>query len=332
MEGIELNPNRVSSALKLAVVVAITVLSAMASVESQQELEQSLQSRYPPAVIGKGVMGIGSAGAIRRAGATVALRRTGLWGSLDRAETAAWAIRADRCELLTGHKDVEIQTGQQFYVTSVRVGLDVVQMGLLSVGPVSSAGRTGRLWAIAAFFFDPKVIAQGDMATIEASITQWLGQGSTASPSVAPAVASPVAPASPVRAETPATRSELKVGMTREQVVTAAGAPLSETNFATRTWLTYPGMVVMLEDGKLAAVDRSLQPAGSVSVQSDPPGAELFLDGKFLGNTPAKLQLSPGTYALVLKLQSYAPWQRELSVISGSETEVQAKLEAAGSK
>ena len=320
--------------LTLVTLLSITAaLPAQGAVDSRQELEQSLQSRYRPAVVGKGMIGIGGENSIRRAGGTVALRRVGLWGSFDRRETASWAIRGDRCELLAGHKDVELQTGQTFYVTSVSVGLDVVQIGLASVGTVSNGGRTGRLWATAAFFFDEKVVAQGDMATIEPALNQWLSQGGTVTPSpAAPASAAP-APAVPaIQPETHAPPSELKVGMTREQVVQAAGAPLSEVIFGTRTWLTYPNLVAVLEENKLVTVDRSLQPPSKVSVRSDPAGAEIFLDGKFVGNTPGNLQIAAGTYNLSLKLQGYEPWQRELSVISGSETGVQAKLEAAAGK
>jgi hypothetical protein len=120
--------------------------------------------------------------------------------------------------------------------------------------------------------------------------------------------------------------------MTRAELVQAAGAPLSEVSFGTRTWLTYPGLVAMLEEDKLVNVDRSLQPPAKVSVRSDPVGADIFLDGKFIGNTPGNLQLAAGTYNLSLRLQGYETWQRELSVISGSESGVQAKLETAAAK
>jgi hypothetical protein len=318
--------------LKLTIFLSITAaLWAQAGPDNRRELEQSLQSRYRPAVLGKGVMGIGGENSIRRAGGVVVLRRAGLWGSLNRRETASWSIRGDRSELLAGRKDAELQSGQKFYVTSVTVGLDVVEIGLLTAGTGSAGGQTGRLWATAAFFFDPKVIAQGDMGTIEPALDRWLGQGDsvTTSAALAPVVHSE-APAP--RSETPAQRSELKVGMTRAQLIQAAGAPLNEVSFGERAWLTYPGLVAMLEQDKLVNVDRSLQPPSKVSVRSEPAGAEVFLEGKFIGTTPSNLQLTAGTYNLSVKLQGYEPWQKELFVISGSETGVQAKLEVAAAK
>jgi hypothetical protein len=314
--------------------LAIFLLSITAALwaqggpDNRRELEQSLQSRYRPAVLGKGVLGIGGGeNALRRAGGVVVLRRAGLWGSFDRRQTASWSIRGDRSELLAGRKDVELQSGEKFYVTSAIVGSDVVEIGLLTAGTVSGNGQTGRLWATAAFFFDPNVLAQGDMSTVDSALDQWLGQGGD---SVSPPAAAPVVAA--VHSETPAPRSELKVGMTRAQLVQAAGTPLSEVSFGERAWLTYPGLVAMLEQDKLVNVDRSLQPPSKVSVRSDPAGAEILLDGKFVGNTPGNLQLVPGTYNLSVRLQGYEPWQRELSVIPGSEAGVQAKLEAAATK
>jgi hypothetical protein len=67
-------------------------------------------------------------------------------------------------------------------------------------------------------------------------------------------------------------------------------------------------------------------------VRSDTSGADVFLDGKFIGNTPGNLQLAAGTYNLSVKLQGYELWQRDLLVIAGSENGVQAKLEATAGK
>jgi hypothetical protein len=315
--------NRLAIFLSLSITVS---LWAQAGPDHRREVEQSLQSRYRPAVLGKGVMGIGGENNIRRAGGVVVLRRTGLWGSFDRSEAASWAIRGDRGELLAGHKDVELQSGEKFYVTGVIVGQDVVEIGLLTTGTVSGNGRTGRVWATAGFFFDPQVLARGDMTAVDSALDQWLSQGDSVSPTVA--VATPVT----THSEAPAPRSELKAGMTREQVLLAVGAPLSEVSFGERSWLTYPGLVAMLEEGKLVNVDRSLQPPSKISVRSEPAGADVFLDGKFVGTTPDNLQLAPGTYSLSVKSQGYKSWQRELYVISGNETGVQAKLEAAAAK
>ena len=306
------------------------VLWAQNGPDNRRELEQSLQSRYRPAVLGKGIMGIGGENTMRRAGGVVFLRQSGLWGSLERRQTASWAIRGSHTELLAGRKDVELQTGQKFYVTSVTVGSDVVEIGLLSTGNVSAGKQSGRIWATAAFFFDPKVLDQGDMNTIQSEIDPWLGQGDNVAPPVA--APTPARAEAPVAAPVPAVRSELKVGMTRAQVVGTVGTPVYEVVFERRSWLTYPGLVAILEDDKLVSVDRSLEPPAKISVRSEPAGADVLLDGKFVGQTPSNLQLAAGTYSLSVKLQGYEPWQKELSALAGSDSSVEAKLEAVRSK
>lgn len=66
---------------------------------------------------------------------------------------------------------------------------------------------------------------------------------------------------------------------------------------------------------------------GSVQVTSTPPSAEVWVDGSFVGSTPAKLMLAPGKHKVRVTLSGYADWQRELQVIPGSEASLNAVLE-----
>jgi serine protease Do len=67
---------------------------------------------------------------------------------------------------------------------------------------------------------------------------------------------------------------------------------------------------------------------GTVTITSDPDGAEIFLDEKFVGNTPAKLKLPAGTHAILLKSPGCADWQRSLEVLRDSSVTLKASLEA----
>jgi len=60
---------------------------------------------------------------------------------------------------------------------------------------------------------------------------------------------------------------------------------------------------------------------------STPAGAEITLDGKYVGSTPSEIGLAPGTHAVVFSLPGFAPWQRDLTVIPGSELTVSAILQ-----
>ncbi len=63
-----------------------------------------------------------------------------------------------------------------------------------------------------------------------------------------------------------------------------------------------------------------------VSVTSTPDGADIEIDGSFVGNTPSVVELAPGEHALIVKKSGYKPWERKLKV-TGGEIKVTAELE-----
>jgi serine protease Do len=66
---------------------------------------------------------------------------------------------------------------------------------------------------------------------------------------------------------------------------------------------------------------------GTVTISSDPDGAEIFVDDKFLGNAPATLKLPPGSHAVLLKFPGHADWHRTLEVLKSSKVSLKASLE-----
>jgi serine protease Do len=65
---------------------------------------------------------------------------------------------------------------------------------------------------------------------------------------------------------------------------------------------------------------------GTVTVTSEPDGAEIFVDEKFHGNTPATLKLSAGSHAILLKFPGRADWHRTLEVLKSSKVSLKATL------
>jgi hypothetical protein len=63
------------------------------------------------------------------------------------------------------------------------------------------------------------------------------------------------------------------------------------------------------------------------SFSSTPPGAEITLDGRFVGSTPSTLGVGLGTHVVVLFLPGFAQWKRELTVSDESELTVNATLQ-----
>jgi hypothetical protein len=60
---------------------------------------------------------------------------------------------------------------------------------------------------------------------------------------------------------------------------------------------------------------------------STPAGAEITLDGRYVGNTPSTIGVGAGTHVVVLFMPGFAQWKRELAVAAGSEVNVSASLQ-----
>ena len=66
---------------------------------------------------------------------------------------------------------------------------------------------------------------------------------------------------------------------------------------------------------------------GTVIISSDPDGAEIFVDDKFYGNTPATLKIPVGSRAILLRFPGHLDWRRTLEVLKSSKTSLKAALE-----
>jgi hypothetical protein len=313
--------------------------------DQREVLEQILTQAYQPSQVGKGLMGIGSATAIRKAGTIVVVQRTGLYGSFDRNEIASSAIHGTDASLYRGNKDYEIPVGERFYVFNVSVVQDNVTIALLSARLVNSAKGAGRVWTALTFYFPAQTLANADKDDVLRAISPWLvpeGLATVSSvapvavapaavaaqPAIAGPAAAPVATASqpvPDRPTSPA--AQLAPGMTREEIVAALGSPLREMSFEGRSWLTYPNVVVVLVGGKLKSIDQSAPAPARVAVHSSPTGAEIYLDGQLIGSTPSTVEMPAGTHEVSVKLSGYQDWTRNLRVLSGSELNLDANLE-----
>jgi hypothetical protein len=66
---------------------------------------------------------------------------------------------------------------------------------------------------------------------------------------------------------------------------------------------------------------------GAFNVSSNPAGADVSLDGNFIGNSPASLKLSPGKHTITVKMSGWKDWTRDITVQAGSEVQLTATLE-----
>jgi len=65
----------------------------------------------------------------------------------------------------------------------------------------------------------------------------------------------------------------------------------------------------------------------SVDFASNPPGADILIDGYFKGNTPSTLQLAPGQHTIQLQLTGYRPYSVTMSVDPGSHPRIAPTLQ-----
>jgi hypothetical protein len=67
----------------------------------------------------------------------------------------------------------------------------------------------------------------------------------------------------------------------------------------------------------------------TVAINSTPEGADITVDGKYVGNTPATLRLGTGDHAVKIEKTGFAVWQRSVSVTAGSNLSLSPTLEKA---
>jgi len=76
-----------------------------------------------------------------------------------------------------------------------------------------------------------------------------------------------------------------------------------------------------------AAAPAQSQEAAQVEVQSKPPGADILLDGKFVGNTPSTLRFAAGDHTVRIEKAGYKPWEKAFTVLAGGQLTLNATLE-----
>ncbi len=58
-------------------------------------------------------------------------------------------------------------------------------------------------------------------------------------------------------------------------------------------------------------------PPPALDIWSSPPGADIFVDGAFVGKTPYSMTLSAGEHIVNLRKKDFAIWQRKVEVTAG---------------
>jgi hypothetical protein len=68
---------------------------------------------------------------------------------------------------------------------------------------------------------------------------------------------------------------------------------------------------------------------GNVAIASEPAGADIYVDGRFVGQTPSTIRLGSGSHHIEVKSRNKQIWQRDLDVSKGSQLTLHAVLDPA---
>jgi hypothetical protein len=82
--------------------------------------------------------------------------------------------------------------------------------------------------------------------------------------------------------------------------------------------------------GPTAAIDSASSPdsrCGFVNVKAEDDAYEIFVDGAFVGNTPAKVKLTEGSHVVEVKKSGFKDYRKQITISAGSELTLRAVLE-----
>jgi len=83
----------------------------------------------------------------------------------------------------------------------------------------------------------------------------------------------------------------------------------------------HPSASTLLDEG------RAPSDSGTISIDSDPARADIYVDWKFVGQTPSTIRLAGGPHHIELKSRGRQDWERELEVEKGSQITLHPALE-----
>jgi hypothetical protein len=66
-----------------------------------------------------------------------------------------------------------------------------------------------------------------------------------------------------------------------------------------------------------------------LQIGSTPPGADIEVDGSFVGSTPSEVQVAVGDHTVVVRKSGFKNWERKLKSSSGSSVSLNAEMEKA---
>jgi hypothetical protein len=105
--------------------------------------------------------------------------------------------------------------------------------------------------------------------------------------------------------------------------VSRSGEETMEAGMGARAGPIHPHQAASAFQNASAAASDS----GTVEIESDPPATDIYVDWKFVGQTPSTLRLAGGPHHIELKSRGRQTWERELQIANGSGITLRPVLE-----
>ena len=165
--------------------------------------------------------------------------------------------------------------------------------------------------------FSPGIAIEGSFDSGQKSLSIADGQRFHSYQTLTSAFVGPLSAGQPIAAAKPA---KARPGPAAPAAAPAAAAPPSSG-----------GNVTPAAGNENKAQETSsgacvLAAASCVTFVSEPQGADIYVDGKFVGNTPSTLALPAGSHQIRVEADQFAPWSRTLASTTGSTVTIHATL------
>jgi hypothetical protein len=78
------------------------------------------------------------------------------------------------------------------------------------------------------------------------------------------------------------------------------------------------GAVIVSTTPPVSSASPALAPQNMLTVESTPPGADIEIDGAFVGSTPSSITVSAGSHDVAIKKKGFLDWTKKLNVTGGT--------------
>jgi hypothetical protein len=106
----------------------------------------------------------------------------------------------------------------------------------------------------------------------------------------------------------------------------ATGAPIAVAS-EDRKYVPANVEVVIAENKDEKKMAKAESATGSIKVVSEPDGADVKIDGNFIGNTPSQLKLTEGKHTIQVSKEGFTDWSKEVQVSAGADLNLKATLQ-----